>query len=44
MTAQSPELFISYSWTSLLHEERVLSLAAELREDGVDVVLDRWDP
>ncbi len=41
--AQAPRLFISYSWTSLPHEEWVLSLATELRESGVDVVLDKWD-
>ena len=43
MTVQAPKLFISYSWTSLPHEEWVLSLASELRESGVDVILDKWD-
>jgi hypothetical protein len=38
-----PRLFISYSWTSAQHEEWVLQLASELRESGVDVVLDKWD-
>lgn len=41
--SQSPKLFISYSWSSPQHEEWVLSLATELRENGVDVVLDKWD-
>ena len=39
----TPRLFISYSWTSHSHEEWVLSLATELRESGVDVILDKWD-
>ncbi|WP_440960843.1 SEFIR domain-containing protein [Paenibacillus nitricinens] len=38
-----PKVFISYSWTTLVHEEWVLSLASRLRENGVDVVLDKWD-
>jgi hypothetical protein len=38
-----PRLFISYSWTNAQHEEWVLRLASELRESGVDVVLDKWD-
>ena len=38
-----PKLFISYSWTSPDHEEWVLQLATELRESGVDVILDKWD-
>lgn len=41
MTA--PKLFISYSWSSPEHEQRVVSLATELRESGVDVILDKWD-
>jgi hypothetical protein len=43
MTESSPRLFISYSWTSPSHEDWVLSLATELRESGVDVILDKWD-
>jgi hypothetical protein len=39
----NPRLFISYSWTSSSHEERVLKLAGDLREDGIDVILDKWD-
>jgi hypothetical protein len=42
--AQSaPRLFISYSWTSPDHEAWVLKLATDLRESGVDVILDKWD-
>jgi hypothetical protein len=44
-TAVKPpqRLFVSYSWTSPQHAEWVLQLATELRESGVDVVLDKWD-
>lgn len=38
-----PKLFISYSWTSPPFEARVLQIATELRESGVDVILDKWD-
>jgi hypothetical protein len=38
-----PRTFISYSWTSPTHESWVLNLASRLREDGVDVILDKWD-
>lgn len=38
-----PKLFVSYSWTSPDHEDWVLQLATELRESGIDVVLDKWD-
>ena len=41
MTA--PKLFISYSWSSPEHEQWVVDLATELRESGVDVILDKWD-
>ncbi|WP_290433658.1 SEFIR domain-containing protein [Aeromonas caviae] len=41
MTA--PKLFISYSWTDTEHEQRVIELATELRESGIDVILDKWD-
>lgn len=41
MTA--PKLFISYSWTDAEHEQRVIELATELRESGIDVILDKWD-
>jgi len=41
MTA--PKLFISYSWSDREHEQWVVNLATELRESGVDVILDKWD-
>lgn len=37
------KLFISYSWSTPEHEDWVLNLAMELRESGVDVILDKWD-
>src|SRR5512138_3058198 len=43
MIEKPPKLFISYSWTSPSHEEWVLSLAAQLCQSGVDVILDKWD-
>ncbi len=38
-----PKLFISYSWTTPEHEQWVLMLSTELRESGIDVILDKWD-
>lgn len=38
-----PKLFISYCWSSPEHEDWVLRLGTELRESGVDVILDKWD-
>lgn len=35
--------FISYSWSSPTHVAWTINLATRLREDGVDVVLDKWD-
>jgi hypothetical protein len=43
MTEEPPKLFISYSWSSPEHERWVLNLATDLRESGVDVILDKWD-
>lgn len=40
---EPPRVFISYSWSSPAHGEWVLQLATELRSEGVDVVLDKWD-
>ncbi len=38
-----PKAFISYSWSSPDHEQRVLNLANELVDPGgVDVILDKW--
>lgn len=43
VSESGPKLFISYCWSSRAHEQWVLSLATELRESGVDVILDKWD-
>ena len=39
----SPKLFVSYSWSSPDHEAWVVKLSTELREMGIDVILDKWD-
>ncbi len=38
----APKAFISYSWDDDTHKAWVKELATRLREDGVDVTLDRW--
>ncbi|TKB82221.1 MAG: TIR domain-containing protein, partial [Nitrospira sp.] len=38
-----PKVFISYSHDSLPHKQWVLKLAADLRTNGVDAVIDQWD-
>jgi hypothetical protein len=38
-----PRLFISYSWSSQDHELWVVNLATQLRESGIDVILDKWE-
>lgn len=43
MSLEKPNLFVSYSWTDPDHEEWVLQFATELRDSGVDVILDKWD-
>ena len=40
---ESPKVFISYSWTTPEHEQRVLDIATELVESGIDAILDKWD-
>lgn len=42
-TATPVRAFTSYSWSSPTHEAWVIQLASRLREDGVDVILDKWD-
>jgi TIR domain len=37
-----PTAFISYSWDSEEHRRWVIALGTRLRENGVNVVLDRW--
>ena len=40
---KEPKAFISYSWTSPGHQERVRSWADRLMNDGVKVMLDIYD-
>ncbi len=39
----NPKLFISYCWSNEEHEKWVIQLGSELRDNGVDVILDKWD-
>lgn len=39
----NPRAFVSYSWTSPDHQQWVLNLATELVEQGIEVVIDRWN-
>ncbi len=39
----APKLFISYSWSNSSHEQWVIDFSTELREAGIDVILDKWD-
>ena len=39
----NPRVFISYSHDSKAHRDWVRQLAEQLREKGVDVILDQWD-
>ncbi|QDV23448.1 SEFIR domain-containing protein [Aureliella helgolandensis] len=43
MNTPAPKCFMSYSWTTKQHATRVLELSTDLVENGVDVVLDKWD-
>lgn len=42
-TTEHPKVFISYSWTSVAHEQFVMDLATSLCNHGVDAILDKWD-
>lgn len=39
----NPRVFISYSWTTQKYQQYVLSIATRLVENGVDVIIDKWD-
>jgi len=39
----TPKVFISYSWTSQAHQERVKEWADRLLADGVNVIVDLYD-
>lgn len=38
----NPKTFVSYSWDNDFHKEWVLQLATDLRNDGVETILDQW--
>jgi tetratricopeptide (TPR) repeat protein len=40
---ESPRVFISYSHDSPQHEEHVFGLAARLRLDGIDAIIDQYE-
>lgn len=40
---EAPKTFISYSWSTPEHQNWVLKMATQLRDSGVDVILDVWD-
>lgn len=39
----NPKIFISYSWSSVEHENWVRDLAERLMSNGVNVILDKWE-
>ena len=41
--SQPPKVFISYSWDSQEHKDRVLDLADQLRRDGIDCNIDQFE-
>ncbi len=41
--AENPKVFISYSHDSPEHKRWVSELAAQLRHNGIDAILDQWD-
>jgi small GTP-binding protein len=40
--AAGPSCFVSYAWGDAAHEKWVTTLAKDLRDSGIGVVLDRW--
>lgn len=42
-TIEKPKVFISYAWGNDEYQNRVLSFATDLMNDGIDVVFDKWD-
>ncbi|WP_024480413.1 toll/interleukin-1 receptor domain-containing protein [Cellulophaga baltica] len=40
---ENPSVFISYSWDNEEHKNWVLNLAKRLRENGIEVILDRYE-
>ncbi len=42
LTISNPKVFISYAWSSKEYQEKVLSLATDLINDGIQVEIDKW--
>ena len=43
MDRTPPKVFISYSWDSDKHKDRVLELSDRLRREGVDCQIDQYE-
>ena len=43
MKTANKKVFVSYAWDSEEHKEWVAKLATNLRQHGVDAILDQWD-
>lgn len=43
MAAHPIKVFISYAWSSEEHIEKVINLAQRLVNDGIDVIIDKWN-
>ena len=44
MTTPSPRVFISYAQGDAAHSQWIAELAARLRVDGLDAIIDQYDP
>ena len=42
-TIENPKIFISYAWGSEEYQNKVLSFATSLVQDGIDVLFDKWN-
>ncbi len=40
---EKPKVFVSYAWGSEDYQEKVLYFCSQLRRDGIDVILDKWN-
>ena len=43
MHDRTPQVFISYSWTTKEYQQQIIDLASRMRHNGVDVKLDVWE-
>jgi hypothetical protein len=44
MPEKPPKVFISYSHDSPAHADRILAFSNRLRADGIDAILDQYNP